>query len=147
MSQHYEAIRRALATYFSTNWTACEIRWPNEADKKRDDEGNDPWCRFTILWAGAERECMTGNPDTGRLIYGSLVIQFFTPSGRGDAQATAMVDTSTDLLAEKVISAFNGKKVVTQVPFVQAIGNDSIMSDKRSQWFQVNLTTPFEYRT
>ena len=137
MSQHYQAIRKALSAYFADGFSTTGIVWPNTVYTTSQGV---PWVRFTLLFSGCERIVMTGDPETGREITGLVVIQTFTAPGKGDRTATALADEIATLLSEKAIPAETGKSIMTGVCEVIPIGNEG-------DWFQLSVQTPFQYET
>ncbi|MCE5229008.1 DUF4128 domain-containing protein [bacterium] len=137
MSGSYEAIRKALATYIRDNWTSrTPVAWPNESFTP---SAGIAWVRFTVLFSEAGRALITGSRDKGTMIRGLVVLQVFTPSGAGDSEISSLLDAASDLFKERRVEVSQGKApLITKVPEPQIVGDSS-------GWFQVNLTTPFEF--
>lgn len=137
MSGSYEGIRKALATYFKDNWASrTPVAWPNESFTPSTGV---TWVRFTVLFSDVNRALITGSRDKGTMIHGLIVLQVFTPSGSGDSDISSLLDAASDLLKERRIEVSEGKApLITKVPEPQIVGDSS-------GWFQINLTTPFEF--
>lgn len=137
MSGSYEAIRKALATYFETNWTPrTPIAWPNESFTP---SAGIACVRFTVLFSDTSRALITGSREKGTMIRGLIVLQVFTPSGAGDSEISSLLDAASDLLKERRVEVTQGKApLITKVPEPQIVGDSN-------GWFQVNLTTSFEF--
>lgn len=137
MSGSYEGIRKALTTYFKDNWTfRTPVAWPNESFTPSVGVS---WVRFTVLFSDAGRALITGSREKGTMIHGLIVLQVFTPSGSGDSVISSLLDAANDLFKERRVEVIQGKApLITKVPEPQIVGDSS-------GWFQVNLTTPFEF--
>ncbi len=144
MSTTIEDVRRALALHFETGWqdeaggARTPVAWPNVSFSPPADAA---WVRFTLLPAEARRHLITGQRETGQRITGLVVIQVFTPAGAGDGEAMTLAGVAGDLWTERRIEALPGRDpLFTFVPEIRVIG-------AAREWFQVNVTIPFEHLT
>lgn len=137
----YDSIRQALALHFQDNWKDGDdprtpIAWPNVSF---EPPALAPWVRLTLVFSEARRALLTGDRETGQRIVGLVIVQVFTPAGGGDGPCFALADAIADVWKERRIEIVPGSE-----PIVTGVSEPVVVGASR-EWFQVNVSTPFEY--
>lgn len=122
-------IRSQFNTEFSNLRPNVEIAWPNIAFTPNSGES---WVRLTIQDGDSRQVATVGEKWRHP---GVVIVQVFVPEGTGDGTALA--------IADDVVSVFQGM-TLSGIRFRASSAETVGASDG---WYQVNVTTDFEYDT
>lgn len=137
MSVTFAQARDQILALGTTAWQAHND-YPLLFDDSASEEipkTSTPWARMTIRHESGEQDTLS-NPLGNKLFSrrGVLIVQLFTPRGKGLQSA--------DTLAKVFMDAYEGKSTSGGVWFRNAryreIGPDG-------NWYQTNVTLDFEY--
>lgn len=126
---------QSLAEEFKRKWSGrTGVAWPNVVFTPPSPM--EPWCRFSILSAGAERMSM-GVPGQNRATYaGRIVLQVFVPKGAGEIKARRLADQAAEIFRGFRLSAFR-----FDLPSIKDVtASTAGLADR---WYQVNVDMPF----
>lgn len=95
----FTSARRAVESFFTTNWLQTPIAFENVVFAPPDD---GRWVKLMILHEQSEQAAI-GRPALHRY-RGRIVIYCFTPLGGGAQQATALADAAATLFDGALIA-------------------------------------------
>ena len=136
----FEAASDAILAQFKTSLDSSRpnvpVSWPNiefAPAEDFDEASNEAWARVSVQGAGA-RQASLGAVGSRRCRSAGLVyVQVFAPIGVGANQALAVADDVATALRGVTASS-----VRLKAPSINPIGRDE-------GYYQVNVTTPFEF--
>ena len=134
----YNTILGKLKTKMDAARPLVPIAWPNIQFDPADDYTpgtHQGWARVALVGGDAEIASAGGTGSRRWRHYGVVVVQVFTPLGKGAAMALA--------IADDVATAFRGvtaSGVVLRAPTVRPIGTDA-----EGAFWQCNIETPYRY--
>jgi hypothetical protein len=129
----YVAEFNDLADIFDTAWNnRIPVAWPNVAFSPPQPQA--PWCRFTILNAGASRMTI-GTPGGNRIVHpGRVVVQFFAPKNGGEIVSRQYADDAEEIF--RTLKLPDYRFFVPEMTHVRSTVTDD--------WYQINLDCPFQ---
>ena len=129
-----ETERRTLEKLLRDNWTTTPIQYDNVPFKQPSDK---KWITLTIVSGDGARLEVGGPPYTTRYI-GVIMIQIFTPAGRGTATAKRYATSLSNIYRNKTLTISANEYILTREPdFVRGGVEQS------TGLYQMNVNIPF----
>ena len=143
----YEEARDAVLDKFKARWDADTIAITGTAVPEVEyqnvdpsvsplSKGNKPWARVTMRHATAQQRSMGGLGERMFQRNGVVTIQIFVPTGK---QGLVVADR----LGKVAADAFEGEETFAGNVWFRNTTYREVGID--GAWFQVNITTEFEY--
>ena len=143
----FENITKKITNYLGSNWTATSIQYPNT--DLIDISSLNYFISLNIVPFPSRRLCITGDADTGLQYKGQIVIGLYRRIGKGTGGLNQYVDDICDLFRYYSLT-WGSEKIQFYLPSVNEIGNvGDVMLGKStsSDWYQINVSIPWEYLT
>jgi len=128
-------LQSTIYSYFENNWTDSPITYENTPWKP---PVSDPWIRVTVSPYNTEN---VGLGTHCVRLSGDIIIQVFVRYDVGTGPAYALVDSVRAMLENKLL----GNCIYTYESSPHVIGDSTRqLNHIQSDWYQINVVTPFE---
>lgn len=131
----YDSIRAAIESTIKASITTVTLAWGNES---YDPKAVSKWSRATVMFAGKQREVLTGSPATGQAIYGTVMVNAFVLGDANQAEALKIINLFSTLFNEQTITLSDGTRLFFE-------SGERLSENPDSEWYQLAWSIPFKH--